>query len=124
MAVEGMKRSLTMLVLALALFIRAWVPTGWMPAASGGFFAIEPCAAASPMPLSHALHHGPSHKAQHEGDCAFAPLHAEMAPADEAGALVDAVAVAGPAPQAPLRHFLQTGPPSPPPPATGPPILA
>src|SRR4051812_19222002 len=74
------RRPLTMLVLACALFLRMWVPAGWMPSANGGAFAIEPCVAAAPMPMDHGSNHDPSHKAQHDGDCSFAPHHAGMAP--------------------------------------------
>jgi hypothetical protein len=117
---------LTILLLACALFLRMWVPAGWMPATNAGAFAIEPCAAAAPMPMaSHdAAHHGSPHKDHHDGDCAFAPHHAGMAQASLAPALVAPLL-----PAAPLRqHFtaarFATGPPAPPPPSTGPPALA
>jgi hypothetical protein len=115
--------------LACALFLRALVPAGWMPAANGGVFAIEPCPAAEPQ--AHALmqhaggkadHRG--HSQQHDGDCAFSPLLTGLTLADLPAQLAQpsitaelpVIPSAGPA--------FKTGPPSPKPPATGPPALA
>jgi hypothetical protein len=116
---------LTLIAMACALFLRVWVPAGWMPAPAGGAFAIAPCTASAPAPLSHASsHHGSSHKNQHEGDCAFAPLQSALAKA-EAPALVPVRSLPpimlGENKTAP---FFATGPPAPPPPATGPPTSA
>jgi hypothetical protein len=123
---------LLLIVLSLGLFLRTVVPVGWMPA-SDATFAIEPCPAAdAPIIEDQAahdhgnMHHDPGrgHAAQHAGDCAFAPLAAAAASAD--------VPVALPNP-APLEHVayaelslksFATGPPAPPPPATGPPPVA
>jgi hypothetical protein len=111
-----------LLALVAALFLRALVPTGWMPAATGGPFAIQPCPAADlTAPAGHQHHRS---NGQHDGDCAFAPLLAGFVPAADAPA-VEAAAVAA---SAPFEHFLSatfpTGPPAPPPPARGPPALA
>ena len=121
-----------LLALACALFLRALVPAGWMPAAAGGPLAIEPCPAAAPEPMVHmAGHHGAmpadhgsSHKEHQGGDACFSALLVGFAPLDQSPT------VTGPALAAatPLRPFaapiLATGPPAPPPPATGPPALA
>jgi hypothetical protein len=117
-------RLLTMVVLTCALFLRVWVPAGWMPAASGGAFAIEPCAAAAPAPMVHGSHHDGSHKGQHEGDCAFAPHHAGFASAAAVPALVAPALAPVALPGNEPPPFFATGPPAPPPPATGPPALA
>jgi hypothetical protein len=111
--------------LAAALFLRALVPAGWMPAPEHGVFAIAPCPAADDGLASQGSshHHGPQ-KAQHDGDCAFAPLLAGFAMTDAAPALIATAATA----ELPLSHreiaAFPTGPPAPPPPATGPPAIA
>lgn len=123
-------RLAVLFALVCALFVRALVPAGWMPAEGHGF-AVELCPSAAAMPMADMGHqrgiapngHGSQHNDQH-GECAFSPLQAGFAPADEVAR------VAGPisAPVAPLRSFaatvFTTGPPSPPPPSTGPPALA
>jgi hypothetical protein len=116
----------TVFLFACALFLRLWVPTGWMPAASGGAFAIEPCAAAAPLPMAHmnAAHHGSSHNGQHGGDCAFAPHHASVAQPAIAPPLLAPMRAAAPLAKQFATHTFATGPPAPPPPATGPPALA
>ena len=40
-----------LILLAAALFLRALVPTGWMPAPERGAFAIQPCPAAEFAPV-------------------------------------------------------------------------
>ena len=119
-------RALTMFVLACALFLRVAVPAGWMPSTAGGAFAIEPCVAAAPAMASHeGAHHGPKGKAQHAGECSFAPFQASVAETAST-AEVPAPALADAAlPQQRLvdRPFVR-GPPAPPPPATGPPAIA
>lgn len=118
-------RLLTLFALTCALFLRIWVPMGWMPAASGGAFAIELCSAAAPMPMSHSGgHHDSSQKGQHGGDCAFAPHHAGMAAADIEAPLLQPTLIPAPDPQQPASSIFTTGPPAPPPPATGPPAIA
>jgi len=111
-----------LLALVAALFLRALVPTGWMPAATGGPFAIQPCPAADlTAPAGH-QHHKPN--GQHESDCAFSPLVAGFVPP----AVVPAIEPPAGAASGSFQHFLEaafpTGPPAPPPPATGPPLLA
>jgi len=119
-----------LLALACALFLRALVPAGWMPAASGGPFAIQPCPAAEPAPVMHmAGHHGAmpadhgsSHQQHRGGDACFSALLIGFAPVDQPlmptrpGA---AVAQPGFSP----TQTLAIGPPALPPPATGPPAL-
>jgi hypothetical protein len=119
-------RLLTMIALVTALFLRVWVPAGWMPAPIGGAFAIQPCEAAAPVPMvMHGkAHHNNSHKAQHDGDCAFSPLHAGATPNGQAPALVTVPLAAAALPHHSPAPFFATGPPAPPPPATGPPALA
>src|SRR4051794_35099506 len=120
----------TYLLIALALLLRAMVPAGWMPASSGALFAIEPCpavqsAAIMVMAAHHAARgeHG-SHGAQHDGDCAFAPLAGDFA-ASEIPAPIPFLALATLRPiERPAVSFFATGPPGLLPPATGPPALA
>ena len=112
-------------LLAAALFLRALVPSGWMPAPERGPFAIQPCPAAefAPVPAAQHHRHGSSH-GQHDGDCAFAPLHAGFASVDTQPTL----AASTPETARPLLSsaiaLFPTGPPAPPPPATGPPAIA
>jgi hypothetical protein len=127
-----LRHRFTFVLLAFALFLRVLVPAGWMPASSGGVFAIEPCPAASGAPLLHAeghhLHHGSadhhSHGSSHDGDCAFAPLSTGVASLDLAPLLATRGVVAQPRPAPLATPLLKTGPPALPPPATGPPALA
>jgi len=119
-----------LLALVCALFLRALVPAGWMPAPSGAF-AIVPCPAAEPAPLVHmgghhggAAKHDPSHRGDHGEDCAFSPLQAGFANVESPplpAALLQpselyANIAAGP--------VFKAGPPALPPPATGPPAIA
>lgn len=113
-----------LVLLSAALFLRALVPAGWMPAPSQGVFAIEPCPAADDVFVGHsATHHG-HHKAEHGGDCAFAPLQAGFASLDLAPALLAVAPTRFAPPAQPLTAAFPTGPPAPPPPATGPPTIA
>jgi hypothetical protein len=114
-----------LMLLAAALFLRALVPAGWMPAPGGGSFAIQPCPAADFAPPDRgASHHHRSSHGDHSGDCAFAPLHAGAAPLHQPP-LIEAPA---PTTAKPLDRILiaafPTGPPAPPPPSTGPPSIA
>jgi len=113
-------------LLATALFLRMLIPAGWMPAPEHGVFAIAPCPAAADDGVSGhaAAHHHGSHKAQHDGDCAFAPLHAGFATTDHAPALIAAAATAEPPLSHPEIASFPTGPPATTPPATGPPAIA
>lgn len=118
------RQLLTLTLIACALFLRAIVPTGWMPAAHAGVFAVEPCPSAGPAAMMHMGgvpgHHG-DHKTDH--DCFASAL---------AGAgLPDApVAFATPSPlpitvRTVLAPTTLNGRNSAlPPPATGPPSLA
>jgi hypothetical protein len=113
-------------LVACALFLRLWVPAGWMPASGAGAFAIEPCAAAAPMTMGKgdAGHHGSSHKGQHEGDCAFAPHHGGAATPDLSSPILAPVLADAQTPHQQIGTVFARGPPAPPPPATGPPALA
>lgn len=125
-------------LLAFALFLRVLVPAGWMPAE--GRIAIRPClpqaAAAQPI-AAHSAHHaeaGAHHQPQRAPDeqghgqsqpCTFALLAAALL----APPLADAP-VADPdyaaAPASPHHRDLRPRRllAAPPPPATGPPVLA
>lgn len=121
------RRVLSLFVLACALFLRLWVPAGFMPAPGGGLFALAPCPAAGAVPLAHAAGHDhgrhvPSHPSDHDGACAFALLAASFAHSDpSAPALAPGLVVAMPVAHRQLAQ-LQSGPPALPPPATGPPL--
>lgn len=122
------RHRLTFMLLACALAVRMLIPGGWMPAATGGPLAIEPCPAAEASPIvamtghhHDARHH--SHKAQHDGDCAFAPLTTGFAASDVPAAILTKP-VAAVRPDGPAELFFATGPPALPPPATGPPAIA
>jgi hypothetical protein len=119
-------RLLTMFVLSCALFLRVAVPAGWMPSTSGGAFAIEPCVAAAPAMAGHeGSHHGSTGKAQHAGECSFAPFQAGFAANAHLAALPVPAPVDAALPQQhPAERPFARGPPAPPPPATGPPAIA
>jgi hypothetical protein len=120
-----------LLALACALFLRALVPAGWMPAADAGVFAIEPCPAAEAQPMVRmADHHGAmpadhsSHKEHHAGDACFSALLIGFAPVDQPALLPVRAMVAEAPGGISASPVLATGPPALPPPATGPPALA
>lgn len=118
-----------LLALACTLFLRALVPAGWMPAAHGGAFAIEPCPAAEFQPFtSMAAHHGgghdPQHHAQHDGDCSFAPLTTALAATQSPPAITAPRLISNPLPTRAVVPPFKTGPPALLPPATGPPAFA
>jgi hypothetical protein len=128
----GQPRLPILLALACALFLRALVPAGWMPAAVGGPFAIEPCPAVAPQPMVHMgghhgvmpANHGSSHKEHQGGDACFSALLVGFAPLD-GPAILPSRSIVTPAPvRFSATPFLATGPPAPPPPSTGPPVLA
>jgi hypothetical protein len=124
-----MKRPSTIFLLACALFLRLWVPAGWMPSAAGGVFVIEPCPSGGPAPMAHAMHHGASHKdsphrTQHQADCTFAPHHAGAPPVALAPPLAAPLLASASRDESIVAGYAPTGPPAPPPPATGPPALA
>ena len=117
-----------LLAIACALFLRALVPAGWMPAVDGGAFAIQPCPSAEPPPMAHTGHHGakhdPSHHADHGGDCAFSAFSTAFASADQPVASFAPVEPDGGLPSLRRADDFKTGPPSLPPPSTGPPAIA
>ena len=124
-----MQRSLTMIILACALFLKALVPTGWMPAPEQGAFAIQRCPAADPVPTmqmhlrTHADHDA-HHKGQHDSECSFSPLLAGFATADLPALIQPPLAGSAASISLPSALDRKTGPPAPPPPATGPPLTA
>jgi len=118
-----------LLTLFCALFLRVAVPVRWMPEPQAGAFAIVPCPAADAQPMamptgSHSAGDHAPHKDQHSGDCSFSPFHAGFTSAAALAPIPPAVVNAA-NPRAhvslPVRA---TGPPAPPPPSTGPPVLA
>lgn len=121
---------LTLILLAFALLLRLLVPSGWMPSATGGAFAIEPCPAAEAtgmvlMTSDH--HHGDSHhshKLQHDSDCAFSPFAGDFAATDVPTIVQVWTHRSVELREAPRASFFATGPPALLPPATGPPALA
>jgi hypothetical protein len=113
-------------LLAAALFLRALVPAGWMPAPNRGVFAVEPCPSVGDAPIM-AMAYGLSGHHHDRGsigaDC-FASMLAG------AGLPNNAVQIAAPA-AAPVvlsaaftPARLIRGPPALPPPSTGPPAIA
>lgn len=123
------RHRLTFMLLAFALALRMLVPVGWMPAAGGGAFAIEPCPSLDAPPMMSMAghrhdtgHH--SHPAHHDGDCAFAPMMSAFAATDPAAMPVAPGLAAASTHDLPAELFFATGPPALPPPATGPPATA
>jgi len=124
------RHTLPLLLLACALFLRALVPAGWMPAESGGLFSIEPCPAASPQLVMHMDDnghmpgdHGSSHGKQHSDGC-FSALLIGFAPVDQPASFMPRAALTETPATFSASHFLARGPPALPPPSTGPPAIA
>lgn len=119
-------------VLVCALFLRVLVPAGWMPVENAGAFAIEPCPAADVVQTIHAgMHHAggnaghhSGHGDQHNGDCAFSPIHAGFTPAAQPPIILGPIVAAPLLKSRPFVSFFATGPPALPPPARGPPAIA
>jgi hypothetical protein len=113
-------------LLAAALFLRALVPVGWMPAPERGVFAVEPCPSANATPIMPMAYGSSGQHHDHGtvgGDC-FASMLAG------AGLPSESIQIAAPAaapvvlstaftPARPIR-----GPPALLPPSTGPPAIA
>lgn len=126
--IRTMRRALLALVFAGALLARLASPPGWMPEVDASGFHLVPCDGtdtppAMVGPAHHHHHHG---KAGHGADhlCAFAGLGLAMA-----------VPLSPPRPAAPaieraVPHAIHAavavgrGLAAPPPPSTGPPLLA
>jgi len=120
-----------LLALACALFLRALVPAGWMPAPSDGAFSIMPCPAADPQPMVQmdSYHgamadHGSSHHQREAGDGCFSALLIGFAPVDRTPLLPARLETAATPAVVFPSAVPATGPPASPPPATGPPALA
>jgi hypothetical protein len=112
----------TLALLSLVLLFRALIPAGYMIAPSGGWAALTPCAvAATPAPGHHDGHPGPAKPAP---PCAYAALASPaLPPAPPPLAIPPAPPEPLPAPWS-ARTQPRPRPASPPPPSTGPPILA
>jgi hypothetical protein len=111
-------------MLAAALFLRALVPVGWMPAPERGAFAIEPCPSADPimhMASGSAGHHNDHGRTG--GDC-FASMMAGAGLPDDATEIAAPAAAPIVASTAFTPARLIRGPPALPPPSTGPPAIA
>ena len=113
-------------LLALALIVRALVPTGWMPVATAQGVTLELCAGQSMSPTA-AMHHGDhdgGKPAMPDHPCAFAGLGmaADTAPPPVIRPLplVPTSPLALPVSAVAIGHGLA----APPPPATGPPAFA
>jgi hypothetical protein len=113
-----------LVLLGAALFLRALVPAGWMPAPERGAFAIEPCPSADP--IMHMASGSTSHHNDHGsrgGEC-FASMTAAAGLPDE----TTEIAAPAAAPIVLSTVFtpagLIRGPPALPPPSTGPPAIA
>lgn len=117
-------------LLAAALFLRALVPAGWMPAPAHGVFAIEPCPSADPQPMVMEGHgartgdHGGAHKDHLGGDACFSSLQIGFAAVDQPSIQLAPPVAGAPATDASPVTLRATGPPAPPPPSTGPPAIA
>ena len=137
---RGVHASLLALIGA-AILVRALVPAGWMPAHTADGFAIELCAGLTPggdprdvraardlltTALTGAAQQGGGHDDHPDpGDpppCTFAGLTPFAPPA--AAAPTAPLAAAIPALPFALAAAVGRGLPAPPPPATGPPLLA
>lgn len=121
-------RALAGLLVALALFVRAMVPAGYMPGGAGRQIQVAICADASGMaqtvaiPLDDAGKQAAEHPAKHSA-CAFAGMAALDAPI----AALDAPLLPQPATPAPLAALavnIGQGLAAPPPYQTGPPQIA
>ena len=113
-------------LLALALFVRALVPTGWMPVVTAEGVRLQLCAGQAMPPVAgmHHSHQQGEKQGLPDHPCAFAGLGLA---ADTAPPLV-VLAVApvpgtGPAPRL-FAVAVGHGLAAPPPPATGPPAFA
>ena len=115
-------------LLALALLVRALVPTGWMPVATADGFGIVLCAGQAPVPHAMAgMHHGSGKQdgpAVPDHPCAFAGLGlaADTAPPPLVLPMRPVAVVAAAVPV--LVVAVGQGLAAPPPPATGPPPFA
>lgn len=126
-------RRLSLSLLALALFVRALVPTGWMPAPADGGLALVPCPTSGPAPVAPAAmaghgHHDPAapDKAEHQAaseTCPFGAMAGATAALPPAPALFVDAPAALPATSSP-RALAPRAPPRLRPPARGPPSLA
>lgn len=116
-------RLLTIALVAMALALRAWVPTGWMPAPGAHSLEIMPCPAAAPAHMD--MRHGPAGRdhAPFTGDC-FSPLLAGAALPDAPPVVTAPPAVRAPAAPRLAPVAVTRGPAALPPPSTGPPPLA
>jgi hypothetical protein len=111
-------------LLGAALFLRALVPVGWMPAPERGAFAIEPCPSADPtMHMASGLS-GHHHDHSSIGSDCFASMMAGAGLPDDAIQIVAPAAAPIVVSAAFTPARLIRGPPALPPPSTGPPAIA
>ena len=120
---------------ALALMLRALVPTGWMPvAAEGGGIGLAPCQAWSsepaPAPAAHGHHAAPDqprhddHRNKPDQPCAFAGLSLSWTGDLPSFELAPPPRVIGAQPPTAPERAVARRLAAPPPPPTGPPAFA
>jgi hypothetical protein len=112
------------LLLALALAVRALVPSGWMPAGENRGMQLVPCPSEGAVPMAGHHHHHRDDHAAADHPCAFAGLGlpSDLPPPPPAILPRPRLAAITPAPVHDRRPG--RGLAAPPPPATGPPLLA
>lgn len=122
-------RAALLLLLACALFARLAAPSGWMPAADGAGLML--CPEAGPVVQAGTMHHtghGKPAKPDHQGGerqpCAFAGLSLAADAPPVATVLLTPFFQPEAPPQRPIAVAVGRGLAAPPPPATGPPLLA
>lgn len=132
-SIDGKGRRIALALVACALLMRMLVPGGWMPAAHAQGVTLNWCsygASDTAQAEAHALLAGaldeksaPQEKPAPEQPCAFAAAAAALSGA-EAPRLALPSATHAPVPVQRLVAFPGRGLSAPPPPQTGPPLLA
>jgi hypothetical protein len=138
--IEGMRAryqrrsAFALAVLACALALRLLVPQGWMPVTNAQGFRIVPCSGTGPMDMATmampgmSAHHGQAdhdpHPAQPDHPCAFAGLSLALADPPLPTLLLAPAATGETFAPKPLAIAIGRGLAAPPPPSTGPPVLA
>lgn len=114
-------------LLALALFVRALVPSGWMPVATPDGMGIAMCSGQVAMPPMAGMHHGQKEhgggKALPDAPCAFAGIGLAADTPPPPPVLLPRSFAAAPSPVPAFAVTVGQGLAAPPPPATGPPVL-
>lgn len=121
-------RTLAALLVALALFVRAVVPGGWMLESAERSVTLTLCADASGTPKQVVVPLGGKHDASKDqagkhSPCAFAGMAAALDPAFASADLLSPATEPVRQPAA-LSVAIGRGLAAPPPPQTGPPVIA